>query len=102
MTTRGQNNSRSFSSGHTRLTAVFWLIFAAGVLIQVFAPRLKIEHNAFVIPSSMVAAGREFRPADIVGRERLMQVISALLTLGGALGLAVQYRQRLLRRNLPE
>ena len=84
------------------LALFFWAMFGAGVLVQFFAPRLKIERNAFVIPSSMVSAGKRFDPAEIVGRERRMQVISAVLTLGGALGLAVQYRHSFIRRQLPD
>jgi len=80
------------------LLAVFGLIFALGVLVQFAAPRLKIEHGAFVIPSDSMSAGKEFHPAEIVGRERRMQELSAALTLAGALGLAVQYRRVSVRR----
>lgn len=85
------------NTSHRRvwLVILFWALFGTGVLIQVFAPRLKIERNAFVIPPSMVVGGKELRPNELVSRERYMQAISAVLTTSGALGLAVQYRRAL-------
>ena len=62
------------------------------------SPRLKIEPDAFVIPPSLVSQGKEINPAAIIARERRMQTFAALLTLGGALGLAFYYRDTLVRR----
>ena len=76
-----------------RLQALLcWVVFAAGLLIQLLAPHLKISNGAFVIPPTLTAAANEIRPAEIVARQRRMQLISALLTVSGALGLAVLYR----------
>jgi hypothetical protein len=75
------------------LAGLFWVMFGAGVLVQVFAPRLKIEHNAFVIPPSLLSAGKQINPAEIVARERQMQMLSAGLTAGGAIGLGFYYRR---------
>ena len=35
------------------LAAIFWALFGAGILVQGFAPRLRVENNAFVVPESM-------------------------------------------------
>jgi hypothetical protein len=75
-----------------------WVVFAAGLLIQLLAPHLKIENGAFVIPPTLTAGANEIRPAEIVARQRRMQLISALLTVSGALGLAVLYRDILTGR----
>ena len=85
-----------------RLVAVLlWAIFGAGLLVQAFAPRLKITNNAFVMPPSLTTQGKEINPAEIVAKERRMQLLSALLTAGGALGLAYYYRRVLLRTHSP-
>jgi hypothetical protein len=55
-----------------------------------------------VIPPSMVAGSKELHPSELVGRERRMQVVSAVLTFSGALGLAVLYRRTLARRSTPD
>jgi hypothetical protein len=82
-----------------RLQALLcWVVFAAGLLIQLLAPHLKIENGAFVIPPTLTAGANEIRPAEIVARQRRMQLISALLTVSGALGLAVLYRDILTGR----
>jgi hypothetical protein len=75
-----------------------WVVFAAGLLIQLLAPHLKISNGAFVIPPTLTAGANEIRPAEIVARQRRMQLISALLTVSGALGLAVLYRDILTGR----
>jgi hypothetical protein len=80
------------------LAALLWMIFASGLVVQALAPRLKIEHHAFVVPPSMVSAGKPVDLAQLVAREKRMQLISGLLTLGGALGLGYYYRDKLLRR----
>lgn len=69
---------------------ILWTVFVAGLLVQAAAPRLHIVHNAFAIPSTLTSGG-SIHPAEIVARERIMQSLSALLTLSGALGLATYY-----------
>jgi hypothetical protein len=76
---------------------LLWAIFASGLLVQAFAPRLEVLNDAFVIPPALVAEGKEVDPAQIIARERRLQVLSAVLTLGGALGLAYYYRRVLFR-----
>jgi hypothetical protein len=77
------------------LTIGLWLIFAAGLLVQAAAPRLRIEDHAFVMPPSAMVQGGLIRPDRLVLRERRMQTASGLLTIGGALALAFYYRRRL-------
>jgi hypothetical protein len=77
------------------LAVLWWAIFGFGLLVQAFAPRLKIENNRFVIPAKLVAMGKSIRPIEIVARERRMQLLSAIFTLSGALGLAFHYHHSL-------
>jgi len=85
---------------HMGLVALFWVLFCAGLLVQVFAPRLKVEHNAFVMSAPVAAQTKEIHPMELVARARRMQLLSGLLTLGGAVGLAIQYREALFGRRL--
>ena len=78
------------------LALVCWLLFAAGLLVQPLSPHLKISNRAFVIPPQMAAGKNPIRLDEIVGGQRRMQVLSALLTLSGALGLAFVYRDILI------
>ena len=92
--------NESIHSGHgkireTRLALCLWAIFAAGLLMQMASPRLKIENNAFVMPPINDAQTAALRPATLVRRERWMQGISGLLTVGSALALGVNYRRNL-------
>jgi hypothetical protein len=80
----------------TCLALCLWAIFAAGLLVQMGSPRLKIENNVFVMPPISDARQSPLRPDALVQRERWMQASSAILTLGGALALGVCYRRRLL------
>jgi hypothetical protein len=80
------------------LTLLSWLAFAAGLLIQVVSPRLEISNRAFVIPEALTAEGNSIRPDEMVARERLRQLVSAVLTATGALGLAYCYRDAFRRR----
>jgi hypothetical protein len=77
------------------LALLCWLTFAAGLLVQVLGPHMKIANRAFVIPPKLTTEGNNIRLVEIIGRQRQMQVISALLTLGGAIGLAALYRHTL-------
>ena len=64
-----------------------WTLFLAGLLIQLASPRLKIEHNQFVIPGSVMSANHPVSPSQIVARERWMQLLSATLTAGQGAGI---------------
>jgi len=78
---------------------VSWSLFAAGLLVQPFAPHLKVSDGVFVLPDDALSdPGKTISPAEIVRKERIMQGLSALLVAGGALGLAFLYRDLLFRR----
>jgi hypothetical protein len=79
----------------TLLVLCLWAIFAAGLLVQMGAPRLKIENNAFVMPPLTGAQEAVLHPDLLVRRERWMQMASGVLTVGGALALGVWYRRTL-------
>ena len=78
------------------LALVWWLVFAAGLLVQLLSPHLKISNGAFVIPPKMAAGRNAIRLDEIVGRQRRMQLLSILLTVSGAFGLAFLYRDILI------
>ena len=87
---------RSFGTARQRRLAwCLWAIFTTGLLVEMAAPRLKIEDNAFVMPPISDAQGAILRPDVLVRRERWMRGISGILTLGGALALGVYYRRNL-------
>ena len=75
------------------LTALSWSAFAAGVLIQLLSPRLEISNGAFVIPAALTTQEQNIHPDLMVAAERRKQMISAFLTVGGALALAYRYRR---------
>lgn len=85
MSVRGNRRWRS-------LALLCWLVFAAGLLVQVLSPHLMVSNGAFVIPQKLAAGRNVIRPDEIIARQRRMQLLSALLTVGGALGLAFVYR----------
>ena len=63
-----------FSAGlQARLALCLWAIFAAGLLVEMAAPRLKIENSAFVLPPISDAQSATLRPMALVRRERWMQ-----------------------------
>jgi hypothetical protein len=76
---------------------LLWAVFVAGLLVQLFSPHLKVSNGAFVIPPSLTAEGKNIRPDEIVAKQRHMQLLSAILTVSGALGLAFRYRDTLTR-----
>jgi len=78
------------------LALLCWLVFAAGLLLQLLSPHLKISNGAFVIPPKMAAGRNPIRLDEIVARQRRMQFLSVLLTVSGALGLAFLYRDILI------
>jgi hypothetical protein len=67
------------------------------LLVEIAAPRLKIENNMFVVPPINDMQAATLRPAVLVRRDRWMQGASGLLTLGGAVALGVYYRRNLAR-----
>ena len=78
------------------LALLCWLVFAAGLLVHLLSPHLKISNGAFVIPPKMAAGRNAIRLDEIVARQRRMQLLSVLLTVSGALGLAFLYRDILI------
>jgi hypothetical protein len=76
----------------SRIAALLWAVFITGLLLQAFAPRLAIRNRAFVMPPSVMHEGNNVHPDSIVERERIMQMASGVLTVGGALALAFWYR----------
>jgi hypothetical protein len=77
---------------------LFWSLFAAGLLVQLLAQHLEISNGAFVVPPALSADGESVRLDEIIRKERRTQLISAVLTMSGALGLAFRYRDVLIRR----
>ena len=75
------------------LTALLWSAFAAGLLIQALTPRLEISNGAFVIPAALSTEEQNIHPDLMVAAERRKQLISAVLTVGGALALGYRYRR---------
>ena len=78
------------------LAFICWLVFAVGLLVQLLSPHLKVSNGAFVIPPKMAAGRNAIRLDEIVARQRRMQLLSVLLTVSGALGLAFLYRDTLI------
>jgi hypothetical protein len=89
MSVRGNRRWRS-------LALLCWLVFAAGLLVQLLSPHLKISNGAFVIPPEMATGRNAIRPDEIIARQRRIQLLSVLLTVSGALGLAFLYRDILI------
>jgi hypothetical protein len=85
-----QNTSRS---RRRWLAILLWGVFCAGLLVEASAPHLKIRDGGFVIPQTLTSGRGVVRPDELVDRERKMQLISLLLTVGGALALAFNYRR---------
>ena len=73
MSVRGNHRRRS-------LALICWLLFAAGLLVQLLSPHLKVSNGAFVIPPEMAAGRNAIRLDEIVARQRRMQLLSVLLT----------------------
>jgi hypothetical protein len=69
-----------------------WLVLAAGFLLQGFAPHVPIEGGSFKLPE--LAESSSVDPIGLVSHERQMHVLSLLLTVIGALGLAYYYRRQ--------
>src|SRR5262245_7733241 len=73
---------------------LLWACFGAGLLAQGLVPHLSIRGDRFVMPSHPGSAALH-DPAGYVERARRMYLLSALLTTGATLGLALRYRQSL-------
>ena len=89
-TRRSQGKARE-----TKLAVCLWAIFGVGLLVEVAAPRLKIENNMFVMPPINEGQRATLQPDALVRRERWMQAASGVLTLGGAVALGMYYRKSL-------
>src|SRR5580698_5887848 len=89
-TQRSQGKARE-----TKLAICLWVIFGVGLLVEMAAPRLRIENNAFVMPPINDAHTAILRPDVLVRRERWMRAASGILTVGGALALGAYYRRSL-------
>src|SRR5690348_7619778 len=81
--TLGEHKSRR---RHRWLAVLLWMMFGAGVLVQALGPRLQIANNTLVIPPALLSEGATLGPAEIVAHERSKQLLSGMLTVGGALG----------------
>lgn len=78
--------------------AALWLVLAAGLGTEGFAPNLQIDpagKSAFIIPEGVAA--NISSPADLVTRERRMKMLAALLTAGAAIGLGLYYKPLLVK-----
>ena len=80
---------------HRWLAVLLWLIFGAGLLVHAYGPHVKITNDTFVIPPSLVSGGEHIDPAVIIAYERSKHLVSGILTVGGALGIALYYRNLL-------
>lgn len=79
-----------------RLIPLFiWAIFLLGLSLQLLSPHLRIEHDSFVMPADGISRGVPIDPRALVKQQKTMQLCSALLSLAGALGLALYYRRAL-------
>jgi hypothetical protein len=77
---------------HRWLTVMLWIILGTGPLVPILGPRLEIANNTFVIPQSLISERKDIQPAKLVADERTNQLLSAIFTIGGALGLGLYYR----------
>ena len=75
---------------------LIWAIFLSGLLLQFFSPHLRIDHDAFLMPPDSTGHGLPIDPQALVRRERMIQLLSAFLSVTGAVCLALYYRRTLL------
>ncbi len=83
------------------LPLFLWMLFGAGLVVESLAPRLKIEHRAFVMPQTLTETSAPIHPDAIVDRERKMQAAASLLILGSAVGLACCYQRKIMAAVIP-
>lgn len=81
--------------------AALWLILATGLLIQGLSPHLQQASNGFVVPFSLFAHYKKLDPTTLEARDRRMQILAAVITAFGAVGLAYHYRNLLARARGP-
>jgi hypothetical protein len=72
------------------LSALLWTFLAAGCFLQGFAPNLRVERNAFVIPVQDKRG--PVNPRLMVERERRMKLLATMFLAVAAAGLFLQYR----------
>ncbi len=82
------------------LPALLWGCLSAGLLVQGYAPHLEIRGKFLVVPAPL-GASSTFDARPIVERERGMELLSALLTGGAAVGLAWWHRSALTKPGIP-
>ena len=89
------------SGRRERIACLLWAFFGAGLLLQGLAPHLRTERERFLLPSH---SGSEAltNPIGLIERERRMQLLSALLTGGAAVSLALHYRVLFSRPSRPQ
>ncbi len=68
--------------------------FSSSTRETVPAPE-KPENTTFHISPALVSEGQVVQPAELIKKDRRLQLLSGLLTGGGALGLAFHYLRRL-------
>lgn len=99
MVANNRNLRASLRSGRSWLrrwrSGFFCAFFLTGVLLQA-GPHLQVRGNQYIVPPSLVSPGTQVRPAELIAKERRIQLLSALLSLGGAIGLARCYGKILL------
>jgi hypothetical protein len=83
-------------------SAALWALLGAGLFVQGFAPHLRVEHNAFRLPSEVLSPRARVDPRALVERTRREQMLSAILTIGASIGLALYYRRLLVPPNWRE
>lgn len=81
--------SRRISSS---IAVLLWICLGAGMILQAYAPHLDIENNKFVVPEKDPEGRTITDPIGVVGRERQINILSALLTSAAVIGLSIIYR----------
>lgn len=74
--------------------ALLWACLATGCFLQAFAPNLKVERNAFVMPAAD-SANEPVDPRWVVEREKQMKALSLVFLGIAGVGLCFQYRGEL-------
>jgi hypothetical protein len=77
------------------IPVLLWAVFGGGLCVQAYAPHLKVENNKFIVPEKDPSGRYITDPVGMVGRERRMNVLAAILTTVSAVGLLIYYRNHL-------